>query len=273
MSIPFDPTNSSDAPSRPAGIGPVLPRVVQTSRVPPYAYGLLQAASLAQRLGLSSMSAVELGVAGGNGLLELERLSRTMGDDLGVAIDVAGFDLGCGMPDPVDYRDMPYIWQRGFFRMDEELVRSRLTSADLILGDIRETGRTFMAQHPAPLGFLSFDLDYYSSTRAAMGAFLNEESSYYLPRVFCYFDDMIGPHEELHSEFTGELLAIREFNEERHSRKLAKIHGLRYKLLPVDPAWAEGMYVLHIFDHSRYNDYVYHELDRQLPLESDTGPR
>jgi hypothetical protein len=174
------------------------------------------------------------------------------------------------MPEPADYRDMPYVWQRGFFAMDLDRLRTRLAAASLILGDIAETGSAFMATGPAPLGFISFDLDYYSSTVSAMRSLLNERHERYLPRVFCYFDDTIGPHEELHSEFTGELLAIREFNSAQEHRKLAKIHGLRYKLLPLEDPWIDSMYVLHIFDHPRYKDYVYPDPDRQFPL-TDTA--
>jgi len=253
------------------GIGTGVPNVVRESSFPQYAYGILQAASLAQSLRLPAITAIELGVAGGNGLLELERLSQVIGEDRALSISPVGFDLGSGMPLPVDHRDMPYIWKSGFFRMDESRLRPLLRSSTLILGDIAETGAAFLASEPAPLGFLSFDLDYYSSTTAAMQALLNSPPGQYLPRIFCYFDDTVGPHEELHSEFTGELLAILEFNQAHSHRKLAKIHGLRYKLLPLEDPWIEGMYVLHVFDHPRYNEYVFHEADRQFPL-CDPGP-
>lgn len=256
-----------------AGIEAGVPRVVRDSSFPQYAYGLLHGVFLARALGLDAIAVLELGVAGGNGLLELERLSATLGEEAGVAVQSVGFDLGTGMPEPVDHRDMPYIWQRGFFRMDEDLLRSRLTSARLIIGDIAETGAAFMAEGPAPLGFISFDLDYYSSTAAAMSALLEEPTERYLPRVLCYFDDTVGPHEELHSEFTGELLAIREFNARHDMRKLAKIHGLRYKLAPLDEPWIEGMYVLHLFDHAQYDRYVYPDPDRQFPLEDPKPDR
>ena len=266
MNKPSDTLNLNSSTTL-NGITLGVPSVVQTSSFPQYAYGILQAASLAQQLKLSSIIVAELGVAGGNGLLELERLSGLIGADKHMNIKTIGFDLGSGMPEPIDYRDMPDVWQRGFFKMDEELLRSRLISADLILGNIAETGPRFMATGAEPIGFLSFDLDYYSSTVAAMQSLLNAEPGRYLPRVFCYFDDTVGPHEELHSEFTGELLAIREFNDAHKNRKLAKINGLRYKLLPLEEPWIDAIYVLHIFDHPRYNEYVYHEPNRQFPLE------
>jgi len=48
--------------------------------------------------------------------------------------------------------------------------------------------------------------------------------------VFCYFDDCIGEACELHSEFTGELLAIKEFNEELIGLIPAAGKGLRLGL-------------------------------------------
>ena len=233
-----------------------------------YAYGVLGAVELTAALGLPAVSVLELGVAGGNGLIELERLAIDVGADRGVATRVVGFDLGTGMPPPVDHRDVPYAWRQGFFRMDEPLLQARLGNAGLVLGDIAQTGADFLASAPPPIGFVSFDLDYYSSTSAAFKALLeSDDLDRYLPRVLCYFDDTVGPHAEMHSEYTGELLAIGEFNERHQRRKLARINGLRHKVAPVDGPWVEGMFVLHVFDHPRYNEYVFPEPDRQFPLE------
>lgn len=241
--------------------------VTTSNGFPQYAYGLLQAGFLSQRLGVGRFSALELGVAGGNGLVELDRLARAMGQTYGFDVEVTGFDLGTGMPGPLDYRDNPYIWQPGFYTMDESLLRSRLTMAQLTLGDIAQTGRSFMASKPPPIGFISFDLDYYSSTAAAAGALLEADLERYLPRVLCYFDDTVGPHEELHCEFTGEMLAIREFNERHSDRKIARINGLGRKLADIADWWVDGIYVLHLFSHPQYNTYIYPLPDRQFPLD------
>lgn len=244
--------------------------VVADPDFPQYGYGVVQAAALAARLGIPSISVIELGVAGGNGLLRLQALAREHAG-ASTQIDVYGFDLGSGMPAPMDFRDTPYIWQPGFFGMDESALRERLVEAHLLLGDIAATGPRFLAGDPAPIGFISFDLDYYSSTISAMTALLNDAPERYLPRVICYFDDTVGPHHEMHSQFTGELLAISEFNTVTEHRKIAEVRGLRYKLAPHDGSWMPGMHVLHLFDHPRYNDYIYPVADRQFPLtESGT---
>jgi hypothetical protein len=252
-----------------ATLAAALLAAVEDPDFPQYGYGVVQAAALAARLRIPSISVIELGVAGGNGLLCLQGLAGEYAGD-GTQIDVYGFDLGSGMPAPVDSRDTPYIWQPGFFGMDESALRGRLVDAHLLLGEIAETGPSFLAAEPAPIGFISFDLDYYSSTISAMAALLNDAPERYLPRVICYFDDTVGPHHEMHSQFTGELLAIAEFNAGSEHRKIAEIRGLRYKLAPHDGSWIPGMHVLHLFDHPRYNDYIYPVADRQFPL-TETG--
>ena len=59
------------------------------------------------------------------------------------------------------------------------------------------------------------------------------------------------------SEFTGERLAIDEFNAKHELRKISPIFGLRYFLpRPYDHAvWPDQMYLAHIFDHERYGDF------------------
>lgn len=261
-------------PNRPAaycterGLAETIAAAVEGAVFPQYAYGVVQAAALARCLDLPRVSVLELGVAGGNGLVELERLSVQHSAPSGIAFRVAGFDLGTGMPQPRDHRDMPYIWQQGFFNMDEAKLRRRLGEAELLLGDVADTGRRYLASQPPPIGFISFDLDYYSATVSAFEALLTGGTERYLPRVVCYFDDTVGPHFEMHSRFTGELLAIDEFNRQSPDRKLGKVNGLRYKLLPHEGPWIEGTYVLHLFDHPRYNEYVYPEPDRQFLLDS-----
>src|SRR5580693_7656558 len=64
---------------------------------PHYAYGVYSAADLAKRLGLSAISVIEMGVAGGKGLLALEGIAKRVGDDFAIQIHVTGFDSGQGM--------------------------------------------------------------------------------------------------------------------------------------------------------------------------------
>jgi hypothetical protein len=85
---------------------------------PEYAYGLYVAAWQAKALGHRSISAIELGVASGCGLLALQSLAMRIGGYFNVGIEIHGFDTGHGLPKPQDYRDQPYLWQAGDYGMD-----------------------------------------------------------------------------------------------------------------------------------------------------------
>jgi hypothetical protein len=222
---------------------------------PHYAYGVQQAATLASSLGLPAVSVIEFGVAGGWGLLELERLAALASQATGVEVEVYGFDRGEGLPEPLDFRDLPYTWRDGFFTMDVAALRSQLTTAQLVLGDISETVTEFTARRlAAPVGFIAIDVDYYSSTRDALRIF-DADRDLLLPRVLCYLDDIVGEDHVLHSEFVGELRAVAEFNAAREVVKIAPINGLANKRA-VHAAWCASMFAAHIFDHPRYGQYV-----------------
>lgn len=232
---------------------------------PQYAYGTFHAGLQAKALGLDHISVIEFGVAGGNGLVALEKIAQDVERAVGIQISVYGFDAVEGMPEALDYRDLPYVWEKGAFKMNVDLLEARLEKAELILGDVKDTVRSFIdRKDPAPIGFISFDLDYYSSTSTAFRLF-DEADNYFLPRTFCYFDDCIGDDWELHSRFTGELLLIDEFNIGSDSRKLGMINGLRSKRVFGAP-WNEVMYVLHSFDHPLYLKHINPNKDWQMPL-------
>jgi hypothetical protein len=235
--------------------------------MPQYAYGVYSAAEQASRLGLKAISVMEFGVAGGRGLLALEDIARNVARHIGMEIQVFGFDTGEGMPAAADYRDLPHVWERGYYKMDVEKLKKRLNGAELVLGDVAETVPLFLSRASlAPIGFVSFDLDYYSSTKSALRLFESGPESR-LPRVYSYFDDMVWPEHACHNEYVGELRAIREFNEAHADRKLCPIHMLRHTR-PHQNAWNEQMYALHDFAHPLYctNITLPGDRHRQLPL-------
>jgi hypothetical protein len=195
---------------------------------PHYGSRLLHAAFLAKKLGHDRIAAIEFGVAGGNGLLALEMHADDVARVTGVRVSVYGFDSGTGMPSPSDFRDLPYLWQSGYYKMDVERLRARLRGTKLVLGPIEETVPAFCElENPPPIGFIAFDLDYYSSTKSALCLF-TAPHNYLLPRVFCYFDDIVGDIDMAINEYTGELLAIREFNDSHEEIKIAPVRGLRF---------------------------------------------
>ena len=220
---------------------------------PHFAWGILHAAHLAKALKIDRISIIEFGVAGGNGLLSMEHMAAAISRRLEIQIDVFGFDTGAGLPKPEDYRDLPNIFREGTLAMDPERLRKRLKSAQLILGPVEKTVGAFIDSRPAPIGFVSFDLDYYSSTMQAFKIFEGDQRVL-LPRVHCYLDDIVG---FTFSEFTGERLAIAEFNESHEMKKISPIFGLGHFLpSPHDRAvWPEQMFLAHLFDHELYGEY------------------
>jgi hypothetical protein len=133
-------------------------------------------------------------------------------------------------------------------------LSATLKRAKLVLGDIRDTTQDFFAKYrPAPIGAIAYDLDYYSSTVVAL-KMLEAGEQHYLPRVFCFVDDILGSDTELHCDAIGERLALKEFNESHRDIKL----DIAYHLLGRDVVqqWYHQIRICHFLRHSRYNDFV-----------------
>jgi hypothetical protein len=219
---------------------------------PAYLWGALHGAHLAKALGIPAISLVEFGVAGGNGLVALETIAGRVERALGVKISVYGFDTGEGLPPPKDVRDCPNLFAPGGYPMEVLDLHKRLRKAILTLGPVEDTLPVFAAGgRPDPIAFISFDLDYYSSTKAAL-RILEFDASMLLPRVHCYFDDITG---FTYGDCNGERLAIAEFNEEHSARKLSPIYGLRHYVPArfANNLWVEKYFLAHCFDHELYN--------------------
>lgn len=228
---------------------------------PQYAYCIYHSALLARSLGHQSMSVVEFGVAGGNGLVNAEYHAARAEAETGVTIEVYGFDTGAGLPKPRDYRDLPYMWRAGFYKMDRQQLERRLTRAKVILGDVSETIGSIYKKGVAPLGCVFHDLDFYSSTIASFAVF-DIDSSLRLPRIYNYFDDILGYEDQLYNDFTGERLAIAEYNASHETRKIAKC----YHFLTEAPfPWHSQIFIHHDFEHPEYNKYIGLD-DMQNPL-------
>ena len=234
---------------------------------PEYLYGVYHAADLACRLGHTRMSVFEFGVAGGNGLIALERIVRKVEKRFPIAIEIYGFDTGQGLPPPEGIRDLPYIWQERQFAMDRKQLEDRLERATLVMGNVAQTCGTFFADRQvAPVGFVAFDLDYYSSTRDALRLFSEAPRTALLPRVFCYFDDLISSDQGHVGEHAGVPLAITEYNQSRDDRKLVKLGHLAHAFPSARP-WHAKYFVHHDFDNPEYGTYIAAP-DRQLPLRA-----
>jgi hypothetical protein len=248
----------------------LLPKIAAQNSIQrlDYAWGALQGINLAKVLGMTRVSFVEFGVAGGNGLVDLERLAQSLETIFGIGVDIFGFDAVSGMPKSKDHRDLPNLWREGHYPMNEEKLKQRLKRAKLILGMVEETVPQFINSRPAPIAFTAFDLCFYSSTMNAFKIF-DADPSILLPRVHCFFMNTLA---RTFGDHNGERLAITDFNESHELRKISKIHGLRYFLGPSmgRQRWVEQFYMGHIFDHGLYGCYdrLIRETTRDLRDES-----
>jgi len=214
-----------------------------------YAFPILYAADAARRYGYKKVTLVELGVASGAGLLTMCRIAERTTKATGIEFRIVGFDSGKGMPAAIDYRDLPEHFQQGDFPMIDfaGLKASLPSNAELIIGDVAQTAPLFAASlsSDAPLGFVAVDVDYYSAAKAAL-AVLSGAAKNYLPLVPVYLDD-IGM--DGNSPWSGELLAVNEFNQESASRKIAPFTLLRSRRIFKNTQWIDRMFAAHIHDH------------------------
>lgn len=213
---------------------------------PQYLVGLLAAADEARRDNLKAISVYEFGVAGGNGLLALERLAESVQKETGVRIVVYGFDAGTGLPDLIgDHRDFPDRWREGDYPMDEEALRKRLkSSTHLIIGNIHHTVPQEIPKIAEPIGFVSVDVDIYSSTRDLLQMFTLPHRRM-LKRVYMYFDDIDLPFAH---KYAGEQLALDEFNATSKYVKIDTWRALSKGRPFPESAWLRRMYIAHDLD-------------------------
>jgi hypothetical protein len=138
--------------------------------------------------------------------------------------------------------------------MDYDTLRKKLKSAKLIIGDIRESMKNFFSDYnPAPIAAIMHDLDFYSSTKAAMSLF-EIEDEYLLPRIFNYFDDIIGNNVVLYNNYTGERLAIYEFNNSHEKIKISSAFWLLARKNIEE--WYHQIFITHLFGHRDYNKFI-----------------
>ena len=151
--------------------------------------------------------------------------------------------------------------------MNKEKLQRRLNRAHLMLGLVENTVPEFIETEPPPIAFISFDMDLYSSTIQAFKIF-DADQKLLLPRIHCYFDDIMG---FTCGDYSGERLAISDFNASHKMRKISQIYGLKYFVSPKysNRIWTEMFYIAHIFDHHLYgcNDGLSKHTTLEIPDE------
>lgn len=213
-----------------------------------YAFPILWAADAAKKQGLSQVTLIEFGVANGAGLLNMCKIAERTTKATGIDFRIVGFDTGAGMPPAIDYRDLPDVFQQGDFPMDVEKLRKALPeNAELVIGDVKDTIPQFLKSvaADAPVGFVAVDVDYYSSAKETLNV-LQGRPNQYLPVVPVYLDDIAL---DSCNPWTGELLAVNEFNDENKKRKIAPFTVLRSNRIFKNTQWIDRMFAAHIHDH------------------------
>jgi hypothetical protein len=206
---------------------------------PTYALPLLHGVLQAILSEYSRMSAIEFGVAEGSGLLDLCKAADYLSDISGVEIAVFGLDSFSGLPKPTGQEDHPELWHQGQFKVSNiDLLETKLPRfARLVKGEVENTTTKLRSLcFGYPIGFVSIDLDYYSSTRHALNVFTFDEN-YYIPAVPTYLDDVYNVL--TYNPYSGEEKAVIEFNENQNFRKIVN-----------KPNFAiPNFHVCHVLDH------------------------
>ena len=200
------------------------------------------------------------------GLLNLVSISKKLEKVYNIQINILGFDTGTGMPSPIDYRDHPDLYLKGDFPMMFDILQESLpNNAKLVIGNVKETinSQLDLIDMNSPIGFISFDLDYYSSTKDALSILHDKDPQKYLPIIAMYLDDInLIPH----NEYAGALLAVEEFNKELELRKICAPHFLEKERIFKNPRWIKQMRYVHIMDHP--HRYRYREPEEVQFLEN-----
>ena len=231
-------------------------------RRPDYAYGIYEAATRAKALGLKGITVMEFGVANGRGLMAMIMYAEKVSKALDIKINIIGYDSGEGMPKFTDYKDHPELYTWGDFPMvhRDQLLKFLPSNAKLVFLDLIKESWLAAAEIEYPIGFISVDVDYYSSTVGIINTLLEIDSNMLMPNTLMYFDDVILDN---HNSYQGELLAIKDFNAKENMRKIESYaQVLRHRRMFKFAYWIDNMYQLHVLDH-RY---------RKNPYRADDAP-
>jgi hypothetical protein len=218
-----------------------------------HAFALLNLADQARSLGHKKATVIEFGVASGAGLVNLQKLSRRITKLTGVSFEIFGFDTGAGMPAPQSYKDHPDLYQAGDFPMNFDALAKNLDgNTTLVIGPLSETIKEFSSREfiDAPVGFISIDVDYYSSTVNALEV-LKMETKNLFPRVIVWLDDIGNLN---HNSKCGELAAILEFTDQNQMRPIEKHPSLRNHRIFKQAPWIDHIYQCHVLDHPIRNN-------------------
>ncbi len=228
---------------------------------PHYETILFESCLEAKKLGYDEVAVLELGVAGGNGIISLENYKKKIEKICNIRINIYGFDTGEGLPEPDNKYDLPFHWKKGDFKIDKKKLESKISSK-IFYGNIKDSIDTFIQENPKNIICIFFDMDFYSSTKNFLDQ-LNKIEKYLCPRVYCYFDDIFNPNHWV-NEHVGEELAIKEFNNINKDFKLGlsldNINDFKF------PLGKSHLFMLNNFNHKDYKKYIGFETEDTLEI-------
>ena len=230
---------------------------------PHYESILYEACLEAKKLGINQVSVIELGVAGGAGIVSLEKYKKKIEKVLDINIKIYGFDMGSGLPKIEADEDLPFLWRKGLYNIDKAALEKKVNSK-IFYGDVKNTVDDFVKINKNNICCIFFDLDLYTSTIN----FLNQIpkiKDHLLPRVLCYFDD-VYVFENYINQFNGVFKAIDEFNKNFSEFKLGYSvdHFKDFKF----PLARTSIYTLHSFKNPLYKKYISTDIESDLSLDS-----
>lgn len=234
-------------------------------RLPHYAFGIYEAAKRALKEGQKKITVIEFGVANGRGLLAMAKYAEKVKSSMNIEVSVIGFDSGGGMPKHEGYLDHPELYVQGDFPMQDPARLKKLLpdSARLIITDLNTEDWTQYITKDAPVGFISIDVDYYSSTINLLNRLHSIEADKLLSNSLFYLDDVCLDN---HNPYQGELLAVTEFNEASALRKFDSYYArLRHRQKFCNEQWLEQMYQFHCLDHPQRNE-AYRKADDEVRI-------
>ena len=218
-----------------------------------YALGILMAAHQAKELNYKKISIIELGCWNLEGLIDIENYIHDIKKFIDIDFKVYGFELGTGhIKEETDPRNRLYDLSGGNYTFKKKDNLKKLTISKLILGDVKDTVPKFLEEghlDDAPLGFIIFDLGFYSSAKNAL-QLLKSDSKRYLPRSIIYSDNN---YFVLKNE--ADKAAFAEFNLEG-GKTISPIGELAEQLSLSWNKWiflGKRMYMLSDLKHEKYN--------------------
>tara|TARA_B100001057_G_scaffold499059_1_gene608224 strand:- start:15886 stop:16713 length:828 start_codon:yes stop_codon:yes gene_type:complete len=231
---------------------------------PHYETIMLESAIEAKKLNYDEITFIELGVAGGNGIVALEKYKTKIQKIYNIKIKIFGFDYGEGLPNSENTFDLKYAIGEGDYKIDKNKLSEKV-GTKIFFGDAKDSLDEFVRCNPKNIMGIFFDMDFYTSTKNFLDQ-LPKFEKFLTPRVYCYFDDVF--HDNLCvDEHSGERLAIKEFNKKNTKTKIGysldHINNFRF------PLGKNLIYIMHNFEHKDYNKYIGIDNSESLGLDDN----